>query len=112
MPILKFEQNQLVTATKRGWRSFDAQFSAKASDVFDVALERARTLVEERGNLTWEDWQVTPKSYSTGPGGLSGVIRGCYLKQMLKTGALRGGREKRWKKRREQNAQRDFERTL
>ena len=83
MPIQKISQKQLFTGIKRGRRSFDAQFLSRECDVFDVALGIARTLCEERGSRTAGDWQAMPQSYSNGPGGLSDVIRGLCLKQVI-----------------------------
>ena len=83
MPIQKNYQNQLVTVTKRGWRSFDAQFLATASDVFDGALGMVRTLVGARDNLAVGDWQATPRSFSNGSSSLSDVIRGLCLDEVL-----------------------------
>ena len=80
---------------KRERRSFDAQFLSRECDVFDVALGIARTLCEERGSRTAGDWQAMPQSYSNGPGGLSDVIRGLCLKQVIE-----GRWEKSWNGRR------------
>ena len=83
MPIEKFKQKQLVKVTKRGWRSFDAQFLARASDVFDGALGMARTLVWVRDNLAVGDSLATPKSFSDSSRSLSDVIRGLCLDEVL-----------------------------
>ena len=67
MPIQKFQQNQLVTTMKRGRRSFDAQFLARANDVFDVALERVRT-------FGWGEGQPSPWEIRRQPPGVSLIV--------------------------------------